>query len=45
MTAIRLEGFAGIAPRFSARLLPQQGATVAANVKLVSGELRGLHEL
>ena len=45
MTTIRIEGFAGIAPRYSDRLLPQQGATIASNVKLVSGELRGLHEL
>ena len=45
MTALRLEGFAGIAPRMSERLLPQQGATVAKNAKLISGELRGLHEL
>lgn len=45
MTALRIEGFAGIAPRVSARLLPPQGATVARNAKLISGELRGLHEL
>jgi hypothetical protein len=45
MTALRIEGFAGIAPRYSERLLPAQNATIAANVKLVSGELRGLHEI
>lgn len=44
MTAIRLQGFAGIAPKYSDRLLPEQAAVAAANVKLVSGELRGLHE-
>lgn len=45
MPAIRIEGFAGIAPKVSARLLPSAGATVARNAKLTSGELRGLHEL
>jgi hypothetical protein len=45
VTAVRVEGFAGIAPRVSARLLPPQGATVTRNAKLTSGELRGLHEL
>lgn len=45
MTAVRVEGFAGIAPRVSDRLLPPQGATVAQNAKLLTGELRGLHEL
>lgn len=45
MTAIRIESFAGIAPRYSARLLPPNAATIASNVKLISGELRGLHEL
>jgi len=44
MTVIKIENFAGIAPRFSARLLPQNGATTADNCKLLSGELRGLHE-
>jgi hypothetical protein len=45
MVAVRIEGFAGIAPRVSDRLLPPQGATVAQNAKLLTGELRGLHEL
>lgn len=45
MPSIRIEGFAGIAPRVSARLLPSSGAVVAQNAKLLSGELRGLHEL
>lgn len=44
MASIKIQGFAGVAPRYSPRLLPQAGATVAANVKLLSGELRGLHE-
>lgn len=44
MVAIRTEGFGGIAPRWSSRLLPQNGAQQAANAKLLSGELRGFHE-
>ena len=44
MTSIRIENFAGIAPRYSPRLLPKNGAQTAANAKLLSGELRGLHE-
>lgn len=44
MTILKLENFAGVAPRYSARLLPQNGATTASNCKLLSGELRGLHE-
>ncbi len=44
MAAIRLEKFAGIAPKYSDRLLPPQAATIAANLNLVSGELRGIHE-
>lgn len=44
MVAIRTEGFGGVAPRWSARLLPQNGAQVATNAKLLSGELRGFHE-
>lgn len=44
MASIKIQGFAGVAPRFSPRLLPQAGAVTAANVKLLSGELRGLHE-
>lgn len=45
MTALRIEQFAGIAPRYSNRLLQPQNSTIAANVKLISGELRGLHEV
>lgn len=44
MTVLRIENFAGVAPRYSARLLPKNGATIASNAKLLSGELRGLHE-
>jgi hypothetical protein len=44
VAAIRIERFAGIAPRYSDRLLPPQAATIAANIHLVSGELRGLHQ-
>lgn len=44
MTTIKIENFAGVAPRYSARLLPNNGATRADNCKLLSGELRGLHE-
>lgn len=44
MTSIRLEAFSGVAPRWSARLLPKSGAQIASNAKLLSGELRGFHE-
>lgn len=44
MASIKLQNFAGIAPRYSNRLLPPNGAVTAANAKLLSGELRGLHE-
>lgn len=44
MTIIQIKNFAGIAPRYSARLLADNAATVADNCKLLSGELRGLHE-
>ncbi len=42
MVAIRLEDFGGLIPRQSKRLLPNPAATVARNVKLLSGEIRGL---
>ena len=42
MASIRLEDFGGLIPRQSARLLPDSAATVARNVKLLSGEIRGL---
>ena len=44
MTTIKIDNFAGIAPRVSSRLLPYNGAQTAANAKLLSGELRGLRE-
>lgn len=44
MSTIRIDNFAGIAPRYSARLLPNNGAVRADNCKLLSGELRGLRE-
>lgn len=44
MTVVNIDEFAGIAPRYSARLLPNSGAVRAENAKLLSGELRGLRE-
>lgn len=44
MTIIKIDNFAGIQPRYSDRLLPNNAAVTAENVKLTSGELRGLHE-
>jgi hypothetical protein len=44
MTILKIENFTGIMPRWSARLLPPNAATTAANAKLLSGELRGFHE-
>jgi hypothetical protein len=44
VAVIKVEKFAGIAPRYSARLLPNSGAVRADNAKLLSGELRGLRE-
>ena len=44
MTTIKIDNFAGISPRQSARLLPYNSAVTAANAKLLSGELRGLRE-
>lgn len=44
VTIINIKNFAGVMPRYSARLLPTNGATRADNAKLLSGELRGLHE-
>jgi hypothetical protein len=43
LTAIKIDNFSGVSPRTSARLLPYNGAVTAANAKLLSGELRGLH--
>ena len=44
MTVLKIENFSGISPRWSARLIQPNMATVAANAKLLSGELRGFHE-
>lgn len=44
MTAFKLEGFGGIRPRISRRLLPNNAATTAENTKLLEGELRGYHK-
>lgn len=44
MTAIRIDNFSGISPRYSNRLQPSNGAVRADNCKLLSGELRGLRE-
>ena len=38
---VKLEGFQGLIPRVSDRLLPPMNATIARNTKLISGELRG----
>lgn len=42
--AIKLEGFGGMIPRVSARLLPDMAATLARNVNLLQGELRGFRD-
>jgi hypothetical protein len=44
MVAFKLEGFSGIKPRTSRRLLPPSNATIARNTKLLEGELRGFHK-
>lgn len=41
MTALKFEGFMGLVPRVSDRLLPNMCATTARNTKLLSGEARG----
>lgn len=41
MAGLKLEGFQGLVPRTSPRLLPVMAATVARNTKLLQGELRG----
>jgi hypothetical protein len=42
MTNVRLDKFMGMAPKLSDRLLPDAGAAIARNARLVSGELRGI---
>lgn len=44
MTAIKIENFGGISPRTSNRLQKSNEAVRADNCKLLSGELRGLHD-
>ena len=41
---IHLEGFAGLVPKLSDRLLPPNAATTANNTELYSGEVRGIKE-
>jgi len=43
MVAIRIDKFAGMSPRYSNRLLPDNGAQDARNCFLQGGELRGLN--
>ena len=45
MPAIKLEGFQGLIPRSSDRLLPPMAATIASNTKLLNGEVRGFRAL
>jgi len=40
MAGLKIEGFGGVIPRLGARLLPNNGAQIAQNAKLFSGELR-----
>jgi hypothetical protein len=45
MAGMKLEGFNGLIPRTSDRLLTPMSATVARNTKILSGELRGFRRL
>ena len=45
MAGIKLEGFGGIQPRTSDRLLPPMAGAEARNTKLLQGELRGFRAL
>lgn len=45
MAGMKLEGFQGIIPRASDRLLPPMAATEAKNTKLLNGEIRGFRSL
>lgn len=45
MAGIKLEGFQGLAPRYSKRLLPPMAAQIAENTKLLAGEIRGFRAL
>lgn len=44
MAGIKLEGFQGLIPRTSERLLPNMAASVARNTKLLNGEIRGFRD-
>lgn len=44
MAGIKLEGFQGLVPRASKRLLGPMNATTARNTKLLNGELRGFRD-
>lgn len=43
MTAIVLNSFGGMMPRYGDQLIPQDAASEVENALLLSGELRGLH--
>lgn len=45
MVALKLSNFGAKVPILSDRLLPDAFATEAINLKLISGELRGIHDL
>lgn len=45
MAGLKLEGFSGLAPRYSERLLPPMAAVTAQNTKLLNGEIRGYRDL
>jgi len=45
MAGVKLEGFQGLIPRVSERLLPPMAAADAKNTKLLQGELRGYRRL
>ena len=45
MAGIKLEGFQGLIPRSSNRLLPPMAATEAKNTKLLNGEIRGFRAM
>lgn len=44
MAGIKLEGFQGLIPRVSERLLPNMASTVVKNAKLLNGEIRGFRD-
>ena len=44
MSGLKFQGFAGVIPRLSNRLLDQRNGIKADNVKPFSGELRSWHQ-